>query len=298
MAVFTHHLALFTIFGEGIWFLISELKWQKPKLWFSQFKPFIVIGLAYSLWLYPMYYQMSRIKGSGFWLAIPKVKDLTSLLFRFVVGGVPEQWIMITIVLVVVILFGKDWKKVGKQWWGLLLIGLSPVVLSFVVSYIITPVFYDRYLVSVVVMVAVLIGVGTKKQFLPVLGLLVGIYLFISYEIFVHPIKPPFRELATYVKSVKKDEDVLINWNGASHHLWETQYYDIKAPIYTPGGPLPLYVGTAQMAVEDTITKLPKVSGRIGLVASEDPAKIMLPGYKMTMVKEFGKLRFMWWETN
>jgi len=46
---------------------------------------------------------------------------------------------------------------------------------------------------------------------------------------------------------------------GAAHHLWESKYYGIFGPIYTPDGPLPLYVGTAQMTEEDTIDNLPEV---------------------------------------
>lgn len=45
-----------------------------------------------------------------------------------------------------------------------------------------------------------------------------------------------------------------IKQNGRAHYLWESKYYGLKAPIYAPSGPLPLYVGTAQMTAEDTIS--------------------------------------------
>ncbi|OGD71273.1 hypothetical protein A3D09_01730 [Candidatus Collierbacteria bacterium RIFCSPHIGHO2_02_FULL_49_10] len=135
---------------------------------------------------------------------------------------------------------------------------------------------------------------GTRKQFVWVGLILLLLYGYASWNVFTRPTKRPFREFAAFVKTEIKPGDFLVNWNGGAHHIWETKYYGIPAPIYTPNGPLPLYVGTAQMTAEDTIDKLPD-RPRIGLIASEDPKEILLPGYKMTFVKQFGELRFVWW---
>lgn len=297
-AAWTHHLGLFTIAGEGVWFMISDFKWRKPKIWFSQLKPFIILGLLYSLWLYPMYIQLTRIKGSGFWLGIPKIGDLTNLVARFTVGGAEGKLKLVVYGLVAIILIGKDWKKAGKQWWGLLFIYFSPVILAFAASYVITPVFYDRYLLSVVVGIAVLVSLQTRKLFLLTLFFLACVYIYSSITIFNNPQKQPFRDLAAYVQTVKQPGDAIVNYNGASHHLWESQYYGIPAPIYTPNGPLPLYVGTAQMTSSDTITLLPKPSGRLGVISSEDPKTMILPGFKMISIKKFRELSFSWWIMN
>ena len=293
-ALYTHHFAVFTVFAQGIWFMVTEFPYRKPKLWLVAIKPFLWIVFGYSFWLYPMYLQIQRVRGSGFWLSVPKLSDLFDLVYRFVTNGVAESWRLPVAVAGAVLLITKDWKRVWKDWLGLLLIFSAPIILSYILSQIITPIFYDRYLLSAVVGVSVLLVLGTRKQFVLVSMALLLIYGLLSWNVFNSPKKRPFREFAAFVKTEIRPGDFLLNWNGRAHHLWETKYYDIGAPIYTPNGPLPLYVGTAQMTPEDTIDKLPSQS-RIGLIASEDPGEISLPGYKMTFVKQFGELRYMWW---
>lgn len=293
-ALYTHHFAVFTVFAQGIWFMMSEFSYRKPKQWLTQLKPFLWIVFGYSFWLYPMYLQIQRVKGSGFWLSVPKINDLADLLYRFATGGVAKNWQVVVAILGTTILLLKEWKRVFVKWIGLLLIFSAPIFLSYFLSKVITPIFYDRYLLSAVVGSGVLLVTGTRKQFIWLVVVLLVIYGFLSWGVFNSPKKRPFREFAAYVKTQAKADDFLLNWNGRAHHIWETKYYGIPVPIYTPNGPLPLYVGTAQMTPDDTVDKLPN-KPRVGLIASEDPKEISLPGYRMTFVKQFGELRFMWW---
>jgi len=293
-AMYTHHFAVFTVFAQGVWFMLTEFPYRKPKQWLGQLKPFLWIIFGYSFWLYPFYTQVQRVKGSGFWLSVPKINDLVDLLYRFATGGVAKRWQVMVAILAATILLLKEWKRVYGRWVGLLLIFSAPIFLSYFLSKIITPIFYDRYLLSAVVGSSVLLVVGVKKQFVWLVVILLAVYGYLSWNVFNSPRKRPFREFAAYVKTQVKTDDYLLNWNGRAHHIWETKYYGIPAPIYTPNGPLPLYVGTAQMIPNDTVDKLPS-KPRIGLIASEDPKEINLPGYKMTFVKQFAELRFMWW---
>ncbi len=293
-ALYTHHFAVFTVFAQGIWFMLTQFSYRKPKLWLSQLKPFLGIVFGYSFWLYPFYIQLQRVRGSGFWLSVPTAHDLADLLYRFVTGGVAKNWRVIVAVLAAVILLLKGWRRVFSKWIGLLMIFSAPIFLSYFLSKVITPIFYDRYLLSAVVGAAVLLVLGTKKQFVWLLMIVLIIYGYLSWNVFNTPKKRLFRDFTAYVKTQVKADDFLLNWNGRAHHLWETKYYEIPAPIYTPNGPLPLYVGTAQMTSTDTIDTLPG-KPRIGLIASEDPKGITLPRYKMTFVRQFGELRFMWW---
>lgn len=281
-ALYTHHFAFFTIFCQGVWFLLTEFKWRNRKVWWKQLKPFILVGLGYSFWLYPFYIQLKRVQGSGFWLSVPKFPDLVGLIFRFTGFGA-------------FLLLVKGWGKVWKDWLGLLLIFFGPVFLSFVLSYFITPIFYDRYLLSAAVGGSILLIVGVKPKYLPLALIILAIYAGSSYLIFTHPVKRPFRELASFVKLQLTSGDSLINYNGRAHHLWESKYYGIGAPIYVPGDPLPLYVGTALMEKGDTIGLLPEVSGRLGVIASEPVDKIELTGFKLSEAKQFGELSFSWW---
>ncbi len=295
MALYTHHFGMFTIMGEFLWFLISECEWKKLKKYLRQLWPFLAIGIGYLPWLYPMYLQISKVKGGGFWLSVPTTSEVSLLILKFVVGGVKKEWWVVTGLVVAVILKGKGWKKVGKSWIGLMVIFLAPVVLAYVVSYLVTPIFYDRYLLSVAVGMVILLVLGSKKWVWPVLVLLMMVYGYQSFNQFTHPGKRPFREMANYIKEVRTEDDFLLNYNGRSHHLWESKYYGIPAPIYVPGEPLPLYVGTAQMKSEDTVAKIPKIKGRLGIISSESVGEIEIPGYKVTEYKQFGELRFSWW---
>jgi len=298
-AIYTHHFGLFSLFGQGIWMVGEITVFHRRKKIFkamSSFWPFAMVGLLYVPWVYPMYLQTSRVQGAGFWLSVPTIKEGLNLLYRFVIGGVRQEYQTYLWILAGALLIGKDWRTIWKKWLKILVVFLTPVFLAWGASYLITPVFYDRYLLSVLVGMTVLLGLGTRKWAIPVLAILLGFYGWGSYQEFIHPAKRPFRELANYVKAEKKDEDYLLNLNGKAHHIWESQYYGIGAPIYTPDGPLPLYVGTAQMKPEDTIERLPEIKGRLGTIASEPPTTISLPGWRQTDVVKFGDLNFIWWE--
>jgi len=298
MALYTHHLALFTLTGQGLWFLINDLEWKSPKKWIGQLKPFWLIVLFYLPWVYPMYLQTTRVQGSGFWLAAPSLKEVLDLMWRFITGGVVESkrlWVGGGVLLLLV---GKDWKKVGKKWLELLVIYVFPVVLSAIVSYLVTPIFYDRYLLSVVAGLAVLVVLGTKGKFKWLLLTMVLFYGLTSYGLFMNPKKRPFRQMAEHVKQEIGEDDVLINYNGAAHHLWESKYYGVLAPIYTPSGPLPLYVGTAQMTEEDTVESIGYVKGKLGVIASEPIENVEIEGFELTEKKDFDGLTFSWWIRN
>jgi len=138
---------------------------------------------------------------------------------------------------------------------------------------------------------------GIKKKFNTYLALLVVICGYFSYQIFIQPKKRPFKQFASYVKSELKEGDYLINFNGKAHHLWETKYYGIPAPIYVPVGELPLYVGTAQMTDEDILKSIPEDVKRVGAVTSEPVEKVEIEEpWVVREYKEFGELKIIWFE--
>jgi hypothetical protein len=145
----------------------------------------------------------------------------------------------------------------------------------------------------------VLVSSRTKVSLIPltILAIFFGI---IDYDYFTQPKKPPFRQYSEYVKSELKQGDFLINWNSSSHHLWETKYYSIPAPIYIPpsGGDLPFFVGTALMEENDIIREIPKSSQRVGVVTSGPIDEVSLPGYTESTAKDFDGLKFVWYEKN
>ena len=91
------------------------------------------------------------------------------------------------------------------------------------------------------------------------------------------------------------EETALINFNDQAHHLFESKYYQIPAPIYVPEGELPFFTGTALMTETDTIKELPDKQTIIA-ITSGDPEKVELPDYQFVKEKSFGSLKLVWLE--
>ncbi len=303
LAIYTHHFALFTVAGEGIVFLgekIKECKKGRKFLWkkfvFS-FWPFMVIGALYLPWLYPMYLQTKRVQGSGFWLGKPTWIEARNLMLRFMMIDNAGVWKQVARGLIVVLVVLKIFLKKIGEWVKILWLLMAPVVIAFGVSYVITPVFYDRYLLSVAVGMGVLWTLGARKISYGLLVILVGIYGFFAWQKFTHPQKRPFREVAAYVKSIQREGDFRLNYNGGAHHLWESKYYGIAAPIYVPQGELPLYVGTAQMGPEDQIKKIPAEAKRVIVLTSDSANQVELEEpWARGEVREFPNFRVILFE--
>jgi len=78
-ALYSHHFAIFSVFIQGFWFLYEYFFGKREKS-LELFKLFLLVGLGYLPWLYPLYTQTKQVAG-GFWLGTPTVKDLRNLIY-------------------------------------------------------------------------------------------------------------------------------------------------------------------------------------------------------------------------
>jgi uncharacterized membrane protein len=281
LALYTHHFAVFAVFVQGLWFL-KELAIGNWKLEIATLRAFALVALLYSPWLYPLYKQVTMFK-EGFWLGTPTLKELGELFLKY---------LNVSLILLAL----RKWNKNLDKSILLILWFIIPILATWLLSQKITSIFYDRYLLYTIP--AAMLLAASEMRFISKIVLLIITILFISadYVYFTHPMKRPFRELAAYVKEVKKGDDYLINWNSAAHHLWEAKYYGIPAPLYLPEGTkLPFYVGTALMTPEDATSSLPKKINRVGVITSGEVKEISLPGYVKSEEKDFGSLKFIWY---
>ena len=132
-----------------------------------------------------------------------------------------------------------------------------------------------------------------------IIGLLLLMFAVTDYGYFNNPTKLPFREFASYVQQNEQPGDYLINWNSSSHHLWESKYYGIPAPIYIPNdNQLPFFVGTALMQPSDIVRGLPENANRIGVITSGPIDEIVLPNYTETDSESFSDLKIVWYQKN
>lgn len=301
-AMYSHHFAIFALITQGLWF-IYEFFFGKRKVAILMLKVFIVVGLLYSPWLIPLYNQ-TRMVGGGFWLGTPTIAEFLGILGKYLGAGISHPLRFVALGLTLSVIALRRWSKEIQKTLFSLSWFLVPIALTWIISQFFQSIFFDRYLLYTIPGAMLVVASRGRKLSGPFLGILIAVLLIIDLHYFAHPIKRPFRELAAYVKSTRLEGDFLINWNAASHHLWETKYYGIPSPLYIPDkGELPFFVGTALMEEKDIIYELPKGVQRVGVVTSGPVDEISLAGYTEEEVKIFqptspggNDIKFVWYE--
>ena len=293
-ALYTHHFAIFAVFVQLFWYLVENRKQSFKKL-ITGLTDFFIIAILYLPWLYPLYYQTTLVK-SGFWLGKPGLKQIGELIGIFLVG--PGEFnfkfglrALALVVLAAVFIF-RNWSKKIKETGFLLIWFLLPIVLTFAISWIFQPIFYDRYLLFAVPGVLLILASNRRKKSTIFLVTFIGLMLVYNFHYFTHPTKRPFRDFAVLVKEKIDNHDLLINYNAAAHHLFESKYYGLKAPLYVPEGSLPFYVGTALMEKDDLISEIPDSVIRLGVITSGSLEEIKIKGFEKLISFEVEGLKF------
>lgn len=293
-ALYSHHFAIFAVFVQGLWFA-KEFVFGERKIAKKMFKSFIFVGLFYLPWLYPLYLQTSKVAG-GFWLGTPSTTDLKKLIYDYLAEGIEHKYASFSLYLTFATFVIRKWHKKINKTALLLLWFFVPILTTWLISQYFQSIFFNRYLLYTIP-AAMIVLVSNRKKYLSITLIACTLFIWgiIDYNYFTNPTKPPFRELAAYVKSERKEGDFLINWNAGAHHLWETKYYDIPAPIYVSGdNELPFFVGTALMTENDIIREIPENAQRLGVVTSGSPEDIKIDNYQIQKVEEFDNLKIVW----
>jgi len=300
-ALYTHHFALLVVAVQGIWFLISVFQ-KRIKFFSKSFWAFLAVGLFYLPWLPALYYQTKLVEG-GFWLARPNLQSLVDLFLSFTIGGEAKTLKLKIILGLFLALLGlRQWSKKKRATRCLLVWCLVPIVLTFIVSFLGQSIFFDRYLLLVIPPLMLLVASNLRKiKKVPLSLLILTATIFLlgtnTFDYFIHPTKKPFTRLAFYIKQNKTEEIGLINYCGNAHHLFESKYYHLQAPIYAPDENLPFFVGTALMEKEDMISKLPN-KDLIWVITSDNKEDVNFTNYQYFGGKEFDGLKVLWFKRN
>jgi len=293
-SLYCHHFSIFVIFWHFLWTLKDYLK-QKSNFW-TYFRPYFLIGLLYLPWLPFMYLQTTMVVNNGFWLAKPVLNDLPHLYLKFITGLNHHSYQVYIKYIFIVILICRKWRLKDSKTNFLIGWLTVPTLIVFFLSQIVQPIFYDRYLINLIPALMLILASNHRRILSKLCLIALIIFLFsLDWWFFTTPTKRPFRDLASYIKSTRHSGDSLVNWSGLAHHLFESKYYDVYAPIYTPDGPLPFYTGTALMDENDQISILPS-SSRLGVITSQSFDQVKLPGYTPIDRQQFGQLSFSWWK--
>ena len=304
-ALYSHHFSFFAFAIQGVWFLY-ELAFGRRKRAKKIFKLFLLVGVGYIPWLIPLYNQ-TKMVGGGFWLGTPTPTDLRKLIYDYLAEGIKQLNFILPIInlkiyelalyAVLTTLILRNWFKNFKRSLFLVLWFLGPIVLTWLVSQKFQSIFFNRYILYTIPAAMLIVASGRRKLSIIFITIIILIFSYIDYYYFVHPTKLPFRQMSEFVKNETQEGDYLINWySNGTHHIWETKYYGIPAPIYDPGeGELPFFVGTALMEEGDIIREIPKGVERVGVVTSGTVEEVNIPGYTESEVKSFNSLKFIWY---
>lgn len=303
-AIYSHHFAFFALIIQGVW-VIKEFISGKKRTSFAVIKSLILVAILYIPWFIPLFKQFTMVKG-GFWLGKPTLNDLKVLIYDYLGQGIKRlnfdvPFIKLKIyevapyIVFSTLLTRKWWKSIEKTIFFLLWF-LGPILITWAISQKFTSIFFNRYLLyTIPAAMIILVTARSKITFIPLIVSLIT-FAVIDVHYFTNPTKLKFRQMAEYVIQTKNENDVLINWNSSAHHLWESKFYNIGAPIYIPGdGELPYYVGTALMEKSDVIREIPKNSGRIGVITSGSWDEIEIEGFDVEEKKEIENLKFGWY---
>ena len=319
-ALYSHHFAIFVVFWEFIW-QIKRSWGQSLKKFVWDFRDFMIVGALYLPWVYPLYYQTSMVAG-GFWLGKPTLETLADTVRKFTIGSGGEPARLVAWWAVIIALVLRKWtqgtprlcpsalfrinflsrcgEKKKKLWpknpgRSVFLLGwfFTPLLITFGLSQIMQSIFFDRYMLVAIPGITLLLASQRRKlSFIPLLVAIVCLAN-LNYHYFTHPTKRPFREFAEMVKR-ETPGLTLINHSGAAHHLWETKYYGLNAPIYSPQT-LPFYVGTALMKENDVIEKIPDVD-ELGVITTAPVEEVSLPDYLLFKTEQVGDIKLLIFE--
>jgi len=302
-ALYSHHFAVFAVFVQGLWFLYEYLFGNRKMA--GAFRAFVIVGLGYLPWIYPLYLQVSRVSG-GFWLGIPSLTDLRNLIYEYLAEGIKSHPYRIFGVYLhqlalwttFIILALRKWNRDLRKTLFLLGWFLIPILATWFVSQKFTSIFFNRYLLyTIPAAMLILASFRRTKVSIVFITVLLAFFSIIDWHYFTHPTKIPFRDLAGYVRSTQMTGDFLINEDAGNHKLWESKYYGIPAPIYNPSkNPLPFFVGTALMEEADVITQIPNGIKRLGVITYKKGSELKLTGFKVLEEKSFGDLNFVWFQ--
>ena len=295
IALYTHQFAAFAIVVQIIWF-VKEFLFGNKVTAKRMLKGFVLTGLLYIPWLILLSNQFKTVQSLQ--LAIPSITDLRNLIYNFLAQGIKSGIAEPSLYIVFIMLLIRNWKlNIEKSAFMLLWFSI-PILAVWFISQNTISIFRGAYLIFTIP--AAMIILTTNKR-VPASNIIIAVLLVMfaitDYNYFIHPTKLPFRELAAYIKEQEQHGDFLINWNSTPHHLWESKYYGISAPIYIPNNnQLPFSSGTVLMQPPDVTRNVPDNFQRIGVITSGPVDEVSLPNYTETGEKSFSDLKVIWYQ--
>lgn len=245
-------------------------------------EPWLWMGLPLLLhlpWL-PNYLDFARISGN--FLGPPNLSDLLRGMFQLGLAG-----------LVLTLPFLKKFSPPHLSLAAALT--FIPILGTFIISQI-RPVFIERYLIVAIVGELLILGLALgQASFRRLAIFLIIVQAILSGYIFSQPNKPPFGQLASYVKGQLSAGDIVLN--GSSLTYFESRYYGLDGQIYSPNNDVPYYVGKVLIPDSDIKTTPPPAT-RYWLINLDEPGGSLSERFPGQLIAErsFGRLKLSLYE--
>jgi len=249
---YTHIYGLFIIASQIFYFLLF---WNKYRAQRVKFATTVAVTIVALLPLVPlMWGRVVSIAQRGFWIPEPNLGTIWNSLATFAGSGGGREFILLTFVLLAIIGFFSI-KMVENKWrWKeplqnlsslgrsirlesieqelLLIIWLFfPIVISFIISQFMTPIYLTRYTIGVSPAFYLLVAKGMgnlnrKWLFYPVLIFIILLSSFGLQSYYKNDVKEQWREVANLVELNSMRNDVIIVCAG---------YYRLPFDYYYQG---------------------------------------------------------------
>lgn len=264
IALYSHYFSALILFPQFLYYLYQIFIDKKRDKNF--FIYFMIAGLLYLPWLYPLYRQTQSV-ASGFWIEVPDWQAVIELIKNYLGMWRGHKLGLAAMALSLLTLGVRFWREKFGVSAFLLAWLLLPIATTWVISQFV-PIFFNRYLIAVIPALALLIASQRSRIGSILIILLIFSLIKINYDLFNYPDRENFPAIAEQINNAPAD--LVINWHN-SVYFWESKYYGLEAPMYIPKNkPLPFYLGAALLEDEDIITHIPKEVSRLAIITGED----------------------------
>ncbi len=253
---------------------------------FKKILSFVVIPLIALLsWGSIIWNQWTKIR-EGFWIQSATITTFYHSLQRFSTGDVSYKTseLLFIFTLIILCFAFAGWvfykKEERKNDVGLIaFVAFFPPLIAFLISFLFTPIYHERYLISTVPFSILLIAILLRRfyvkesQFRNAIIALIAIYTIVLLQstesVVLTSTKPPINYAVSQILQKTKNGDVIVTQSPLN--FLETRYYvkrsSAQFPVFTysPTGKIPFYIGSILFEKKYVLTKLPK-NKRIWLV--------------------------------
>ncbi len=267
LGLYTHNFMTFALVGEVITFLIL---FRKP---WQYLKPLILsllgIFLGYLPWLVVLVTQVSKVT-SGFWIEAPQWQQFFTFFGDLFFDSALHTYQLRLVVGILFILLGFFILyrffvlhiENERAFLALFVFALVPVLLTFAVSYFVTPLFVPRYLIFVAIPFSLFLVVLADRTHLRWLfiGFIVVSFLVFNVRIFGGTNKRDLREKVSRVAVVWDGEPLVCR---TILDFFQTKYYaerllGSESVVYLLSSGVADHAGGALLEDEDIILERPR----------------------------------------